>query len=543
MNQKIKSLVELAFVILFSFIFYIYAFDIRTLNTSNISWLLAGDPAQHYFGWTFFRFDAWRWPLGFIEPFNTPMGASIVFTDSIPILALCFKSISFFLPNKFQYFGIWMLSCYILSGFFGYKLIGLVTSNSCLRILGATLFILSPPLLFRGSGHEALMGHWLILAGIYGYISNWNFKRWIFLIAFSVLVHPYIFVMVFGIYLSSVAKLSLVINKKIKLHSILEILIIIVISTIIIWQAGYLIDIGEKNNEGYGYFSMNLLSYFDPIFDGSLFLKQNHYHEHFMPYGQYEGMQFIGFGMSIALISSVTIVFLRGNIPPILSIRECWPLYMVALVFAMLALSNKVMLGSINIFTIPLPNYLVDLLSFFRSSGRFGWILFYVIYFYVISVIISNFNYKFSIPFLIFIISIQFIDQMYVYKRNKSQISERMSWVTPLKDPRWDLMAQNNKQLILISKSSFEKEYIPFAYLASRYQLSTNASHLARSNQVNREFYSKKISIDFMGDNSELSDTIFVFVDKKINSIPVNMVKKLKFLDSYPVFCSKCDYE
>src|SRR5690606_3464633 len=146
------------------------------------------------------------------------------------------------------------------------------------------------------------------------------------------------------------------------------------------WFAGYLSGTSQGNNEGYGYFSMNILSFFDPVFDSSRFLKQNAFHEHFLPYGQYEGYQYLGFGM-ILLLSSTVLVSLahlhtiRGR-----NIRRFYPLVAAAFAFWLLALSNKVMLGNVHLFTIPLPSYLTQILSIFRSSGRFGWPMFYLVY-------------------------------------------------------------------------------------------------------------------------------------------------------------------
>lgn len=80
----------------------------------------------------------------------------MAFTDSIPMLALILKPFSPWLPESFQYFGLWMLACFVLNGYFGLRLMAHATQSQLLRLLGALFFILSPPLIFRAHGHSRL---------------------------------------------------------------------------------------------------------------------------------------------------------------------------------------------------------------------------------------------------------------------------------------------------------------------------------------------------------------------------------------------------
>ena len=63
------------------------------LDPTSTLWLDQGDIAQHYLGWHFFRGEPWMLPLGANPRYDLDMGSSIVFTDSIPLLALFFKAI------------------------------------------------------------------------------------------------------------------------------------------------------------------------------------------------------------------------------------------------------------------------------------------------------------------------------------------------------------------------------------------------------------------------------------------------------------------
>ena len=91
----------------------------ETLNFNNTQWLFSEDDrSAHQLGWYFFKNDIWRFPLGSNPNFGDQIGNSIIYSDSIPILALFFKSINFLLPEQFQYISIWILICFFFTGCF-----------------------------------------------------------------------------------------------------------------------------------------------------------------------------------------------------------------------------------------------------------------------------------------------------------------------------------------------------------------------------------------------------------------------------------------
>ena len=74
------------------------------LNVQNIAWLGGAlDPAQHYLGWALYRNGPWTFPVG-LNPHNgLEFSNSIVFSDSLPLLAILFKPFNFVLPDVFQW--------------------------------------------------------------------------------------------------------------------------------------------------------------------------------------------------------------------------------------------------------------------------------------------------------------------------------------------------------------------------------------------------------------------------------------------------------
>jgi hypothetical protein len=71
---------------------------------------MTGDNGTNFLGWHFFRTEAWHFPLGVIKKYHYPSGTDVVFTGSIPLLAISFKLFNDFLPKTFQYIGLWLLT-------------------------------------------------------------------------------------------------------------------------------------------------------------------------------------------------------------------------------------------------------------------------------------------------------------------------------------------------------------------------------------------------------------------------------------------------
>lgn len=139
----------------------------RPLYPTNIAWLRIGDPAQHFLGWHFFRNSDWSFPIGLNPSYGLELSNAVLFSDSIPLLAFLFKPFSSYLSEPFQYFGIWLLTCFILQAWIGWKLVGLVSNNGVIRVLGAGLFAFAPPMISRVLGHLSLVGHFVVLAALY----------------------------------------------------------------------------------------------------------------------------------------------------------------------------------------------------------------------------------------------------------------------------------------------------------------------------------------------------------------------------------------
>jgi len=229
MISSIRQNIDTISLLLLSLVFFHFIFGFHLINFENIYWL-PDDAYNGFLGWSFYRNESFlSVPLFKIYNYGSGVGSTIIYTDSLPILALIFKPFSSLLPQNFQYFGLWILISYILTSFYSNKIFTLYSIPLTTKIILTSLILLSPIVLERFiAGHINLMSHWIILCGIYLYIrKKQSLSAWILIIIVSILVHGYLFAMTIGIGLFSYIKEYLVKgNKKSNLKKIGAIILV-----------------------------------------------------------------------------------------------------------------------------------------------------------------------------------------------------------------------------------------------------------------------------------------------------------------------------
>ena len=134
----------------FSAIVFLGIYGHRVLIPTYDDWLYSGfDLTQHYLGWRAFRQSPWHFPIGLMDGLNYPNQISIIYTDSIPLLAVLFKLISPILPKTFQYFGIWGMLSFVLMGVFSAKILYPYAKSRLSILFGVSLFLLQPVMLWK----------------------------------------------------------------------------------------------------------------------------------------------------------------------------------------------------------------------------------------------------------------------------------------------------------------------------------------------------------------------------------------------------------
>ena len=334
-----------------------------------------GDAAQHVSGWWFFASDDWHFPLLYTDRLNHPRGASIAFTDSIPLAALLLKPLVAWLPQHFHYIGLWHAVVFVTQAVGATFLIRALNIRHVLGTVAAVGFaLLWPPLLGR-MGHSALMTHSLLLLsfGVYfmGRRRLWSVDNTTFaflmLSILALLIHPYLLAMCLTIFIAFLIDLGIADDRWTwqALHLAAVLAIIVGVAS----MCGYFVATTSTVSEGYGRYSMNLAS---PFCGGRMLTCVTDGNG-----SQGEGANFFGAGTWLLLLIVVLQPRTRG-----LSLRRFPALAAALLLLTIYAVSNVVYLGAQHLFTYPIPALLAPLTGTFRASGRFFWPVGYAVLFF-----------------------------------------------------------------------------------------------------------------------------------------------------------------
>ena len=271
----------------------------RVLNPENIAWLTRGDAPQHYLGWAFYRIADWTFPLGRNPGFGLELSSSIAYSDSIPLLAVPFKLLDPLLPATFQYFGLWLLACFVLQSVLAWKLVGLFAADTATRLLGAGFFASAPPMLNRMTehlsnvAHLTLVGHFLILAALWLFLRPATRARtvpWLVLLGAAAAVHFYLFGMVGAFWLADLLR-SVSRGTRTRRRAALIAAGAVGLVLAVMWQAGYFGVGTDFTAGGYGHYNLNLLA---PVYASGWSHILPDWPEHG---GTYEGFSYLGLGV------------------------------------------------------------------------------------------------------------------------------------------------------------------------------------------------------------------------------------------------------
>ena len=490
----------------------------RVLNPENIGWLMHGDPAEHYLGWQFFRGEPWHWPPGRIENFGVPVGTGIVFTDSIPLLAFISKPFASWLPAEFQYFGVWMFICYVLSAVFGWRLMAHATPHLRLKVLGTLFFLMSPAMLLRAYGHESLMAHWLLLAGLDRYAASWKGSVWLALLVIAALVHPYLLLLTLA--LAAAALMRAFRLEKAGIRLLWQVALGAIILLTVMWGAGYFISAPHQlAAEGYGHYSANLLTYVDPM-DWHSFLHsygrdtagKNEWSQFLKPRaqattGQYEGFAYLGLG--VLILAAYAFAHLLSQ-PLRRPSQQFWlPLVAVCIILFAAALSHKITLGSRLLAEIPCSPKLFSALSVFRATGRFVWPLYYLLLWGILATIVRYCPLRLSMTLLMMGIALQFTDLSGKFAEFRQEFRHQPVWQTPLKDPLWEQVALHYRNFSVIPPQLEGDAYIPLADLAARHHVRIDIGWVSRPDDAALKAYADNQSAR-IAEGRFSSDTLYI---------------------------------
>lgn len=530
MLKKDKS--NYLIIALITIVFFHFSYGLKILDPTNINWLMSAhhDWGTHYLGWAFYKNDSWTFPLGEIKSYNYPIGTNIGFTDSIPLLALIFKPFSYFLPEDFQYIGLWLFICHYLIALYTSKILKLYNCSNWLIILAIILMISNPVLLFR-SIHPALTSHFLILGSIYNYLrpSIGNAKsinkHQVLLFFVSTTLNPYIMVMIFGFNVVVPLKHYLL-EKTITLKQSILYPTFSILLLVIFWITIGMIEFNNGTSvasvEPFSTYSFNLNSFFDSYGYYSKILPDL---GRINPF-QYEGFAYLGIGMMI-LISFGFIYILFKLINKIIEkqvLKKWFILLFLCLGLLLFSITNVVSFNSQILATFPLPKIIEKLGFIFRASGRFVWPFYYLLFIGSI-IVFSKIKIKsyFKIAFLALITVLQLYDIQELYTRWNLPSG---TYKTVLKDERWIEIMKNFDNIIIYPSFdynysiNYNNDYQDLSYLALKAGKPISNGYVARANVTKANEFNSFLMTDLASGNID-SNRLFITTDKHISAFDV----------------------
>jgi len=458
------------------------------LNPVNAGWILGRlDPTQHYLGWLFYRNSEWTFPIGLNPLFGQDLSSSIVYSDSIPLLAIPFKLLGPILPERFHYFGLWIFTCFLLQAWLAWKILGLYSKSISLRLLGCGLFVFFPPMLWRintpAGGHSALVGHFLILWALYLILRPTNKRRallWALLLSLSVLTHFYIFAIVALLWLADLANHLLVQRDVSNKKGLQEILLGLLCVLLLAWQVGYFaISVSLNNDRGYGFYGMNIFGLFDT--QGWSYILESRTN----PSSWGEGFAYLGLGAIVAGFAALISLFNRsnGNIDCLKSFFKHHRYLSALIIFlTVFAISNRVGIGDFS-FTYPLPEWILRMADALRSSARLFWPVHYLLMIAIFIAIVRAFSHKIALAILGVCFLIQTADTSKGWLVNRQQLAHYHSedmYIQKLSNSFWSKAPSQYHHLTLVPSINRPSNWENFSIYAAGHGLTTNAVHMAR---------------------------------------------------------------
>lgn len=457
----------------------------RILDPTRTAWLYQGDFAQHWLGWQFFReTPLLQFPLGRNDNWGLEIGSTIVFTDSIPLLALAFKAFSAWLPRHFQYFGLWVLAGTLLQAALGARLLRRLGADAASAVLGCAFFALAPPMLFRLQGHMALSAHWTLLAALLLALGRaFRPGRWLALLAAGLLVHAYLFAMLFALFLADLARRTL--HREAGTARLAGALAAaLALSLGIMAVVGYFAA-GESGAGGFGVFRLNLNALFNPLARWSAFLPAQP-----EGYGDFEGFNYLGLGGLAAVLLAGALRLPRGRrtLPPLAPLAVCCAL------LTLFALSDHVALGRQELLHYQLPPVLERAASTFRSSGRFFWPPFYLLLALSLSRIAVSLRPRAAHALLAALALTQWADLRPGLAALDALFAQPPAFSSPLKSPFWAQAARPGGTLLRIPPENLPEDWIAFSSFAMDHALRTNFGVFARVSESRLLAYGQELA-------------------------------------------------
>lgn len=378
-----------------------------------------GDRVTNLIGALYYLHDPWRLPIFYVPKLGFPEGVNIVYTDSLPLVALAFKLIYKLSGSWFNYFGLWVFLCFPLLGFFAALAAKAAGFKDAAAIVAAGLLAIACPAFLLRFMHLALMGHFLIVWSIYLYFrlracpsSVSAILQFCIVSAMAVLLQAYFLMMVLPFLAAALAQS--IVEKQLSFSRAATALGSLGATLLAVGLLAGIIGPGapRATAEGFGYWSMNVLSPLIPPHDHlpEFLSRFIHWDQNGLTWdantGQYEGYSYLGGGvLLLALINLAA----SGRLALNMVARHGFLALLLGGYF-LVAVSNQIFVGDWLAVSFRLPPFLENLVSYFRVGGRFFWPVYYVVMLALVQLTFQRFDPRLARVLVLAAVALQLAD-------------------------------------------------------------------------------------------------------------------------------------
>lgn len=349
-----------AFSTLVGLLFGLWLLPPEFIDPTRVDWILAGDDtATAWLSWQYFRSEPWALPPGRVVGYGLEMGSSLVYTDSIPLLALLLKPFSAWLPAQFSYLGPWALLSLALTPAFAY-LCGLRAGRSVASGIACALIALtSGYLLVRLQGHYSLSSHWLVWWALAVYLGREGpgaRAQRLACLSVALGVHAYLFVLVAAVVGADLLRRVAVTGERRIGSVVAEAVAAAAICAVAMYAYGYFVLPGGGGAAAdFGIYAATV---------DTFWWRDN---------PSMESAVYVGAGvLAGTLLGLAALIYVDGVAAA--TLRSHWPLIGAVLVTAVIAMSPQIAWRGGMLLPLALPESVQAALSTFRANGRLAWL-------------------------------------------------------------------------------------------------------------------------------------------------------------------------
>lgn len=498
---------------------FVALYGVRVLDPTCVDWILnnpSPDPSQHYLGWAFFRNSTVRLPyVGANYSVIYPYRTSILFTDSIPLLALLGKLFSPILPTRFQYFGWWGLLCYALQGGLAQAILARLggvrpgqTAKAWASVAGAGVLVLFPALTVRMFAHTALAANWLVLLAIWLWLrcdallptTRRACLAWAGMGVLCAGIHLYYLPMV-GIVLVGYA-----VRRGLQKRGVAAVLLPVICFCAAALAELVLLGAFASNFAGYSNGYLNGADLANLVVPGLA--------------ASWEQNVYIGLGAVAALVLAVVsfgIACARGKAAAAAGFFRRHRIWLIAgavvlLLDAIAAMGNTITLGGVTLGTVPIPQVLMDFWAMFSSCARLAWLAGMLLALLGCGVVLRLWNGRVAVVLLAVCALLQGYGQRDELAKRFATYHDDATYTdqTRLTDPAWETLAESGRfsHLAFVSFDFEHDEFWDLAAFAADHGWTSNSFYMGHMD-------GNLAAVTLAGEMNTLSaDTLYVFVDE-----------------------------